>query len=164
MGAAALLVLVGLGVTAFVGTGFGVFVGNGVAVGTGVFVGNGLAVGAGVFVDGTGDAVAVGRSGVAVGIAVFVGGTIVAAGGCVGVEVGGGGGVSELQAANMPSKTLAVKTTRTDEQRAKRYMTLLSVVVFPAVSTDAIMPQIQKSSADFGYSTLYHLFPTVSAI
>jgi hypothetical protein len=82
-GTTALFVVVGLGVTAFVGAGLGVLVGAGLAVGTGVLVGGtDVTVGLGVCVG-----VAVGGKGVEVG------GKGVADGGS-GVEVGGSAGIN----------------------------------------------------------------------
>jgi hypothetical protein len=111
-GAAAAFVFVGLGVTAFVGAGFGVFVGSGVAVGAGVFVGNGVTVGEGVFVGA--------NVGVLVGIAVAVDGMGVEVGGSVGTTVGVGGGVGEPHPANN-----AIEITNIRQRRDIANMTLL---------------------------------------
>ena len=103
-GAVAPFVFVGLGVTAFVGAGFGVLVGSGVTVGAGVSVGREVAVGCGVFVGGTG---------VFVGMDVAVGGTGVEVGGSVGIAVGVDAGTGVPQAVNK-------KTTNKIEDRQQR--------------------------------------------
>jgi hypothetical protein len=117
-GTAAAFVFVGLGATAFVGAGFGVFVGNGVDVGAGVFVGRGVAVGSGVFV-GAG-------VGVLVGSGVAVGGIGVEVGGSVGTTVGVGSGVGVAQPANH-----AIDTTNIRQRRNKACILLLIEIDSP---------------------------------
>ena len=108
--AAAPLVPVGLGVTAFVAVGFGVFVGSGVAVDVGVSVGCGVAVGCGV----------------SVGTDVAVGGTAVEVGGSVGITVGVDAGVGALHPV-----TNAIETTSNNKRRGALCMLLLIELISP---------------------------------